>query len=107
MNEKVIVLPDRAEMLARLLGVSDDSHLSERFFPILLRHAGQTRNAHGIVLTLLLAIHDYTEGMPVVMEAVLMLMLPALIRALVIDTEVADAAQALVGALDEEATDGN
>ena len=67
MNKKTVTLPDRDEMLKRLLKVSNDSHAQERFYPILLQSAGRVLVAQGVVMMLALAIHDYTEGMPPMM----------------------------------------
>ena len=40
MNDKVITLPDAESMLQRLNKVDDNSHLQERFYPLLLKNAG-------------------------------------------------------------------
>lgn len=93
MNEKTITLPNRDEMLQRLLKVNDISHLQERFYPILLKSAGQERVAQGVVLMLMLAIHDYIKGMPKVMEGVMCMQAPQFIDALVEDHEVAEQAK--------------
>ena len=89
MIEKVITLPNRDEMLERLLKVSDNSHLQERFYPILLKQAGQERVLQGIVMMLALAIHDYVEGMPPVMANLMYMQAPDFIDALVSDAETA------------------
>ena len=93
MSEKVITLPNRDEMLERLVKVSDNSHLQERFYPILLKQAGQERVAQGIVMMLALAIHDYVEGMPPVMANLMYMQAPDFIDALVSDPETAKEAK--------------
>ena len=93
MNEKVITLPNRDEMLERLVKVSDNSHLQERFYPILLKQAGQERVALGIVMMLALATHDYVKGMPAVMANLMYMQAPGFIDALVSDPETAKEAK--------------
>ena len=96
MSEKVITLPNRDEMLKRLLKVSDNSHMQERFYPILLKQAGQERVARGIVMMLALAIHDHVEGMPPVMANLMYMQAPDFIDALVSDAETAKAAKSFL-----------
>src|SRR3989338_1204034 len=95
-RQKVIALPNREEMLARLIKVSDNSHLQERFYPILLKAAGQERVPQGIVMMLALAIHDYTEGMPPMMANLMYMQAPGFIDALVTDPEAAQEAKGLL-----------
>ncbi len=92
-KQKIITLPDRDEMLKRLLKVSDDSHMQERFYPILLKKAGQKQVALGVVNMLALAIHDYTEGLPPVMTTMMYMQVPEFIDALVDDPEAAKEAK--------------
>ena len=92
-SEKVITLPNREEMLARLIKVSDNSHLQDRFYPILLEAAGQERVPQGIVMMLAFAIHDYTEGMLPMMTNVMYMQAPGFIDALVSDPEAAKEAK--------------
>lgn len=93
MKEKVITLPAREEMLDRLKKVSDNSHMQERFYPILLKHAGEEKVAQGVVMMLALAIHDYVEGMPPMMSNLMYMQAPQFIEALVDDKEVAQQAK--------------
>lgn len=95
-KEKVITLPNREEMLARLIKISDNSLLQERFYPILLKSAGQERVPQGIVMMLALAIHNYTEGMPPVMANLMYMQAPGFIDALVTDPEAAQEAKGLL-----------
>ena len=101
-NEKVITLPNREEMLARLLKVNDNSHMQEKFYPILLEDAGQKRVALGVVTMLALAIHDYTKGMPPIMASTLYMEAPHFIDALVDDPEAAKEAKVFL----QEAMEG-
>lgn len=93
MSEKVIILPNRDEMLARLLKVNDGSHLQERFYPTLLEQAGQERVAQGVVMMLVFAIHDYVEGLPPAMAGLMYKQAPDFIDALVNDPEIAKEAK--------------
>lgn len=87
-NEKVVTLPNREEMLANLIKVKGDPHLQENFYPILLKQAGQERVSRGIVMMLMLAIYDYTKGMPPVIANIMYMQAPDFIDALVSDPEV-------------------
>ncbi len=91
MNEKAITLPNREEMLARLLKIDDDQHL-QGFYQILLDKAGQERTASGIVLMLTLAISAYAKGMSS-MPSVMYMLAPDFIDALVSDPEMAEEAK--------------
>lgn len=90
MSDKIIILPDREEMLRRLVAVNDSSHYQERFYPILLKQAGQERVAEGIVLMLSLAVHEYTAGMHHQMANLLFMEVPDFIDALIDDKEAAE-----------------
>lgn len=96
MSEKVINLPNRDDMQRRLLAVDDNSHLQERFYPLLLKHAGEKLVAQGVVMLLALSIHDYTEGMPPMMSGLMYMRADDYVDALVDDTEVADAAKSFL-----------
>ena len=88
-DETLITLPDAETMMARLKEVSDESHCVGRFYPLLTKEAGQERVPMGIVMMLQLAIHDYTEGMPPMMVAVLNMNMERYIDALVLDESAA------------------
>lgn len=96
MSEKVITLPGAEEMLARLIKVSDIGHAQEQFYPLLLEHAGTEKVAEGVTMMLVLAICDYTAGLPPMMAAVMFTMAPRFIDALVDDKEVAEQAKAML-----------
>ena len=93
MSETRVVLPDRAEMIKRLIRVSDDAHLQERFYPILLKSAGRELVPAGIVMMLTLAIHDYTENLPPVIASLLYMKADDFIDALVDNFEVSQQAK--------------
>ena len=93
MSEKTVILPDHEEMFRRLLGVSDDAYMQERFYPILLKKAGRQLVAPGVVMLLTLAIHDFVDGMPPGMANAMFAQAPDFIDALVTDAEVAEQAK--------------
>ena len=64
-------LPDREEMLRRLIAFDDNSHLVQKFYPKLLKDAGTEKVPIGVVMILTLAIADYTEGMPIQMQVIM------------------------------------
>ncbi|OGJ01311.1 hypothetical protein A3I95_02330 [Candidatus Nomurabacteria bacterium RIFCSPLOWO2_02_FULL_44_12] len=80
-------------MLKRLLSVSNEPHFQERFYPILLESAGGELRAPGVVVMFALAIHDYTEGMPPMIEQSVYMMVPRFVDALIDDKEVAKQAK--------------
>ncbi|MFH1314959.1 MAG: hypothetical protein ABIH67_01020 [Candidatus Uhrbacteria bacterium] len=94
MSRTVITLPDREEMLQRLMQVNDRNHVQQKLYPILLNHAGQEKVAQGIPVMLALAINDYTTGMPAVVAGMVWDYVPAWIDALVDDQDVAAEAKA-------------
>lgn len=96
MSNKVITLPDSVQLLARLLEANNNDHLRERFYPMLLKEAGKNLAPTGIALMLVLAISDYTEGMPPSMTAIMYMMAPDLIDALVDDLDVAVETKAIL-----------
>ena len=100
MSDKVINLPNKDDMLERLKAVDAGSHVVEQFYPILLKNAGQERVAQGVVMMLVLAIHDYAKGLPPMMSTLMMMNAPRYIDALVGDADVAqEAKDALAAAL--------
>lgn len=100
-KDAVVRMPNREEMLRRLVSVSDESHFQERFYPILLRSADRELVAQGIVMMFALAIHDYTQGMPPMMAGLVYMYVPQFIDALVDDKQIAsDAKKFLQEAVD-------
>jgi len=81
-KEEVIVLPDADEMMRRLKAVSDNPHLVERLYPLLLREAGQRKYKNGVELMVKLAIYDYVKDLPPVMSTLMGMREQDLIEAL-------------------------
>lgn len=90
MNEKVITLPDRETMFQNLVEVDDMHHLQERFYPILLERAGETKVARGVIMMLALAIRDYSNDLsfPEMIQDSLLNRMEFYLRALIEDEEV-------------------
>lgn len=55
----VIYLPERDDMLRRLKSVSDDAHVVENFYPLLLEQAGEPKVGTGVVLMYFMAVGHY------------------------------------------------
>lgn len=106
MNDKVITLPNREEMLKRLLEVKCSSFTQQKFYPILLESAGEKKDAVEVVSMLALAIDDYTEGLPPMISYLMYRQANHFIDALINDAEVAQQARDfLQGALQASNTD--
>lgn len=86
-EKTLITLPTPAQMLEKLLTVNNEPHLQQKFYPILLQHAGKQIYASAINIILATAIFDYTQGLPPVMTGILMLAVPKYIRALISDEQ--------------------
>lgn len=97
MPDKTFILPSREEMLQRLLKVDDNSHLQQKFYPLLAKHCGEQKVAQGVVIMLQLAIHDYTQGLPAMMVSLLNMQMSNFIDALCPDEEIAAEAKAFFG----------
>jgi hypothetical protein len=89
MSDKTFNLPSKEEMLERLLKVDNNPHAQQKFYPMLTKHGGKQTMAMGVVLTLQLAIHDYTQGMPAMMVSLLNMRMNDYIEALCPDEEIA------------------
>jgi hypothetical protein len=85
MTATTLVLPDRDDMLRRLNSVLDDPHAEAGLYPRLLKHAGQQKQPEGVVVMFMLAIADYTEGLPPAVAVTLDIALPRFIGALIDD----------------------
>ncbi len=95
MSDKTrITLPDAETIMSRLKAVNDSSHCVQKFYPLLAKNGGEERVPMGIVMMLQLAIHDYTEGMPPMVVAVLNMNMERYIDALVPDEAAAAEAKA-------------
>lgn len=80
-------------MLANLLAVSNESHFRERLYPLFLEKAGRELEPMGIVIGLLLAVEDYSSGMPT-MKALVYLYFDRFIDAVTDDAAARAAAKA-------------
>lgn len=94
LNSRTIELPDREEMARRLLAISPDENLREKFYPRLLRYAGKHMLPVGINAVFTEAIHHFDASEESVEEAVLYLMVDHCIDAVVEDVEVAQSVKA-------------
>ena len=59
--EKATTLPNQEEMLERLRKVSTDQSLEAKFYPSLLKEAGNEFNGIGIAMVFLGAVRDYID----------------------------------------------
>jgi hypothetical protein len=87
-NETLVTLPDVDEMMKRLIGVKDDPHVNDRLYPDICRMGGKEYYGLGVTMGLVLAIHDYSEGMPPIVENVLLMYVPKYLEALIDDEQV-------------------
>ena len=85
---KTTVIPDRETLLSRLRKVEDNAHAIQKFYPELQRKSGSELNGMGIVLTLNLAIHDYCDGMPPVLQVLILMRMHDYIDAMTDDEEI-------------------
>ena len=93
MSEKVITLPNREEMLKRLLRVSEDQHLQERFYPILLELAEKQYITEDVVMRLMTTIQNFVKSMPPIAMRMMYMRAPQFIDALVNDLDAASQAK--------------
>lgn len=93
-NANSFFLPQKDEMLQRLLAVDDNNHLQQSFYPMLLKYAGQSKVAAGVVLLLQLAIYDYTKDLPPMMGVLVEMKMNDFIDALIRDEDFAKEAKA-------------
>lgn len=87
-QKPLVQLPEYGEMAARLATVNDDPYINERFHPFILKSAGKELYGEGIFLMLHLAIHDYSDGAPPMMAAILQMSIKDYIKALIDDEEI-------------------
>jgi len=71
MTVKTTILPPKTLLEKRLNDVNDDAHLNERFYPLILKRAGTSINAYGVVNILMLSIYDYVEGLPSIISTLM------------------------------------
>lgn len=91
-----ITLPDRDEMLRRLLTITQTQHTVEGFFPHILSCAGQRLRSKGVVNMVWVAFLEYTDRANAAYTAHFMWLLESSVRALIDDEVVlAEALQLL------------
>jgi hypothetical protein len=92
---KITKLLDTKTMLENLIKVNDIPHLQERFYPKLIKRAGDELNGLGVLLAVQIAIAEYTEGMPPMMAHLMQFQVEDFCAAMINDQEVlADAKRA-------------
>jgi len=95
-QDKVVTLPSAEEIMSRLqkvdMGAND--YMTERFFPLIAQEASRELVAQGVVMMLMLKIHDFmSSGYPPAMIGILHMYVPQLIDALVDNKEIAEEAK--------------
>jgi hypothetical protein len=93
MTNPTVKLPDRETMLTRLIKVDDGEQLREQFFPLLLKYADHTTSVYGVADILVSAIKTYTSDKPVFICAVIGMLAPLFLEALIKDPLTAKAAK--------------
>jgi hypothetical protein len=94
-NQKTIVLPNREVMLARLRKMSATPFMEQRFYSLLLRHAGGEKVAVGIIMMIFDALFELDKIPGSVSSRIFKFMMFDLVDALVDDEEVKNAAKLL------------
>lgn len=84
---KKTTLPERDEMLRRLMNVSPDSYWAVRFYPLLTKYAGQRLSSEDIVMMFTLAAAEYAEGISPAAMYQLYMLIPEFVRRIVDDDE--------------------
>ena len=93
--KKAIILPDKEEILRRLLKTDSSPRLREEFYPLLVKHASEEKSAEEIFQIILEAVRDYTENTRSVMQMMMHLMSEDFIDALINNRKVAEQAKLL------------
>ena len=84
---KTITLPERNEMLTRLLKVNINDHLKEHIHPRFLKKAGAKMVVIDVVSFIQKNMYDYTRGMTFEASAKIHKLMFAFIDALILDEE--------------------
>lgn len=66
-----VCLADAVDMERSLRDINSIRNLQERFYPLLIQHAGKKMPPMHIILVLTLAIQEYTQGMPSMIASLL------------------------------------
>lgn len=86
--ETVFTLPDSDTLSAALVSVSDEDHVVENLYPRILRGAGERCTPTTFATLWILALDDYTRGMPPVVFTVLRMHTPEYVRAVIADPQI-------------------
>jgi hypothetical protein len=89
MTLKHVMLPNREEMLRRLLKVDSNPHSVNRFYPSLLQFAETPKTAVGFAQMLVMAIEGYVERFPLI-RGIMYMTAPFYVDVLVDDQEFAE-----------------
>jgi len=94
MQEKVVKLPGKPEIMKRLKGVNTatDEYMAERFYPLIAEAANRELVANGVLLMFYLKIQDFMKdgGYPPMMGNLMHYKIPAWVDALIDDKDVAE-----------------
>jgi hypothetical protein len=82
-----VILPNKEDMLKRLIEVDDNGHYQEKFYPLLLQKAGIELYPSGVLLMITLAMYDYCKGLPAMTANLVMMTTPKFLEALITDEE--------------------
>jgi len=93
MKNEGIILPDRMEMLQRLMRVDSSVHVLEGFYPELLRFAGQRRTLQDLVNLVFRAIEDFTKNVALIFKEYMYKQAPQFIEVLLDDSELIEQAK--------------
>ena len=92
-SSTLVKMPTSAVMLQKLSSVNNTSHFVQKLYPKFAAMAEQKLEPSGLVLGLLLAIRDYSKGMPAMLEGMTVELIPIFIEALVEDKQKAQQAK--------------
>jgi len=83
MNEVLVKLCEADIMLENLKKVNDNPHVVNGLYRKLLARAGSEVYASGVCVAFTLAVYDYCQGMPPMMNNLIMLQAPEMLSAMV------------------------
>jgi hypothetical protein len=93
MKDEKILLPNRKEMLQRLMNVNSSTHLLEDFYPTILKNAGQEKTVKDLIVIILTAIDIYSENLATIAKDFILEQLPRFVEVLIDDKELAQKAK--------------
>lgn len=95
MPNEIAKLRDEEEMFELLLKINDEPNAAEKFYPMLTKHAGEEKNAIGLVVLIQVAIKSYGDTINSMMASILNTFMDEFIDALCPDEKVANDAKAI------------